>query len=57
MELVEEETLRPPFSGDPEEVVERPHALHHKLVFKGHDHALKKGIIRRREDDVVNVEQ
>jgi hypothetical protein len=38
--LVQEETLGPVFSGDAEEVMERPQVLHRKLPLEGNDRAL-----------------
>jgi hypothetical protein len=55
--LLEEETLRPPLCGDPEEVVERPQVLHHELALNSDDRAQKEGSTRHREHDVVDVEQ
>jgi hypothetical protein len=43
--LVEEETLRPPLGGDPEEEVERPQVLHRGLALKGDDRALDESAL------------
>jgi hypothetical protein len=55
--LVEEETLRPSFGGDLEEVVEKSQVLHRELALRSDNRALKKGITRRCDHDVIDVEQ
>jgi hypothetical protein len=54
---VEEEVLGPPLHGEPEEVVKRAQVLHPELALKSSGRALEEGGTRRREHDVVDVEE
>jgi hypothetical protein len=54
---VKEEALGPRFHSGPRKVVERAQVLLCELALKGNDHALKQGTTRRREHDVVDVEE